>query len=151
MSGLQDQCVLRLAGAGWTSSQELAQRTGTAERYVCEWLAAQAASGYIAYEPESGRYALEPEQAIVLADEDSPAFLAGLFDVAAAAFRAEDKILSAFRSGRGVGWHEQDRCLFCARERFFRTGYRHHLVGEWLPALDSVAAHLAPGDCSSLG
>ena len=134
-----------LAGAGWTSSHELARRTGTAERYVREWLAAQAAAGYIAYEPDSDRYALEPEQAMVFADEGSPAFLAGFFDVAAAAFRAEDKLLDAFRSGRGVGWHEQDRCLFCGTERFFRTGYRHHLVREWLPALDGVASKLEQG------
>jgi SAM-dependent methyltransferase len=134
-----------LAGAGWTSSHELARRTGTAERYVREWLAAQAASGYVAFDSESGRYALEPEQAMVFADENSPVFLAGFFDVAAAAFRAEEKMLAAFRSGAGVGWHEQDRCLFCGTERFFRTGYRYHLVPEWLPALDGLTARLEEG------
>jgi SAM-dependent methyltransferase len=131
-----------LAGAGWISSHELARRAGAAERYVREWLAAQAASGYVAYDAGTNRFALEPEQVMVFADEDSPVFLAGFFDIAAAAFRAEEKLNAAFHSGAGVGWHEQDRCLFCGTERFFRTGYRHHLVTEWLPALDGVTARL---------
>ncbi|MCW3476716.1 class I SAM-dependent methyltransferase [Limobrevibacterium gyesilva] len=134
-----------MAEAGPVTPAELAARTGTVERMVREWLAAQAASGYVAYDAQAGRYTLPPEQAMVFANEDSPVFLAGFFDIAAAAFRGADKIENAFRSGRGVGWHEQHRCLFCGTERFFRTSYKHHLVQEWIPALDDVAARLERG------
>jgi SAM-dependent methyltransferase len=82
---------------------------------------------------------------MVLADEDSPVFLAGFFDIAAAAFRGEAKVSAAFKSGKGVGWHEQDVCLFCGTRRFFRTSYLHQLVGSWIPALDGVAAKLERG------
>ena len=112
---------------------------------VREWLAAQAASGYVEYDADGDQYALPPEQAMVLADETSPVFLAGFFDIAAAAFRGEDKVTEAFKTGRGVGWHEQHRCLFCGTERFFRTSYRHHLANDWIPALDGVAAKLQQG------
>jgi SAM-dependent methyltransferase len=131
-----------MSASGPVTSAELATRTGTVERMVREWLAAQAASGYVEYDPASGRYVLPPEQAMVLADEDSPVFLAGFFDIAAAAFRGEAKVSAAFRSGKGVGWHEQDVCLFCGTRRFFRTSYLHQLVGSWIPALHGVAAKL---------
>ena len=134
-----------LAGAGPLSSAELAERTGTAERFVREWLAAQAAAGYVAYDPGTDRYAMAPEQAMVLADEGSPVFLAGLFESLYAMMVAEPKIREAFRTGQGVGWHEHHPCLFSGTERFFRTGYRAHLVAEWLPALDGVVAKLERG------
>jgi hypothetical protein len=134
-----------LAEAGPLDSMGLAKRTGTAERYVREWLSAQAACGYLTYDRTTRRFALAPEQAMVFADEGSPVFLAGFFDVAAAAFRDEPKITEAFKSGKGVGWHEHHRCLFCGTERFFRTSYLHHLVGEWLPALDGVVDKLKRG------
>jgi SAM-dependent methyltransferase len=134
-----------MAEAGPMDAATLARRTGTAERYVREWLAAQAASGYVSFDAAAGTFHLEPEQAMVFADETSPAFLAGFFEVAEAAFRAIPKITEAFRSGRGVGWHEHHRCLFCGTERFFRTSYRHHLINEWLPALDGVVAKLQSG------
>jgi SAM-dependent methyltransferase len=124
---------------------ELAKRTGTAERYVREWLSAQAAAGYVRYDPETKRFSLDPEQALVFADEDSPAFLGGFGDIVQAVFRDEPKITAAFKSGKGVGWHEHDPCLFCGTERFFRTGYKHHLVQEWLPALDGVEQKLMRG------
>jgi SAM-dependent methyltransferase len=124
---------------------ELAGRTGTAERYVREWLSAQAAAGYVRYDPETKRFSLDPEQALVFADEDSPAFLAGFGDIVSAVFRDEPKITAAFKSGKGVGWHEHDPCLFCGTERFFRTSYKHHLVQEWLPALDGVEQKLMRG------
>ncbi len=127
------------------TSAELAARTKTSERYVREWLAAQAASGYIDYDKASGAYALSPEQAAVFADENGPAFLAGFFDIVAAAFHDEPKISEAFRSGKGIGWHEHHGCLFRGTERFFRTSYSHHLVGEWLPALDGMTARLERG------
>ncbi|MDQ3411202.1 MAG: class I SAM-dependent methyltransferase, partial [Chloroflexota bacterium] len=124
---------------------DLATQTGTAERFVREWLAAQAASGYVGYDADADTYAMTPAQTMVLADEDSPVFLAGIFDSLYAMMVAEPKIRDAFRSGEGVGWHEHHPCLFSGTERFFRTGYRAHLVQEWLPALDGVVAKLERG------
>jgi SAM-dependent methyltransferase len=134
-----------LAEAGPLTPAELAARTGTAERYVREWLAAQAAAGYVQYEPETGTYAMTAEQALALADERSPAFVSGAFEVIASMFKDEPKISEAFRSGRGVGWHEHSPCLFRGTERFFRAGYAAHLVQEWLPALTDVCAKLDRG------
>ena len=134
-----------LADGGPMTAATLARATGTAERNVREWLAAQAASDYVTYDADTGLFRLEPEQAMVFAQEGGPAFLAGFFEVAEAAFRATSRVEQAFRNGRGVGWHEHHRCLFCGTERFFRTSYRHHLVSEWLPALDGVLAKLQRG------
>jgi SAM-dependent methyltransferase len=134
-----------MAAEGPLTSAELAQRTGTAERYVREWLAAQAAAGYAQYDAGSGRYSLTPEQRAVFADEGGPMFLAGAYDIIAATLRDEPKITEAFRTGKGVGWHEHHGCLFRGTERFFRSGYNHHLVKEWLPALDGVVAKLERG------
>jgi SAM-dependent methyltransferase len=134
-----------LADGGPATAHELATRTGTAERYVHEWLSAQAAAGYITFDAAADRFHLTPEQAMVFADEGGPAFMAGFFEIAEAMFRGIPKVVDAFRSGRGVGWHEHARCLFCGTERFFRTSYNHHLVSEWLPALDGVVAKLEAG------
>jgi SAM-dependent methyltransferase len=134
-----------LAAAGPLSSTDLAAQTGTAERFVREWLAAQAASGYVSYDPETDTYAMTPEQATVLADEDSPVFLAGIFESLYAMMVAEPKIREAFQTGEGVGWHEHHPCLFSGTERFFRTGYQAHLVQDWLPALDGVVNKLEQG------
>lgn len=134
-----------LAEAGPLDSVGLARRTGTAERYVREWLAAQAASGYIGYDAESGRYALSPEQAAVFADPDHPAFASGAFESVAALWRDEPKVAAAFRSGTGVGWEQRNPCLFNGTARFFRPAYRSHLVDAWLPALDGVCAKLERG------
>ncbi len=132
-----------MAGAGALTSGELAERTGTSERYVREWLNAQAAGGYVTY--ADGRYTLPPEHAVALADEDSPAFLPGAFQLMTAAVRDEPKIAEAFRSGAGVGWHQHSHDLFEGCERFFRPGYRSNLVQSWIPALDGVEAKLAAG------
>ena len=134
-----------LAASGPLTSAALAKRTDTAERYVREWLAAQTASGYVSYDAATQTFRLQPEQAEVLANEQGTAFLAGFFDIAEAMFRAVPKITDAFRSGRGLGWHEHPRCLFCGTERFFRAGYRQNLVSDWLPALDGVVAKLEAG------
>jgi 2-polyprenyl-3-methyl-5-hydroxy-6-metoxy-1,4-benzoquinol methylase len=134
-----------MAKLGPTTPSALAKATGTAERYVREWLSAQAAHGYITYDKSAQEFSLSPEQAMVFAADDSPVFLAGFFDVAAAAYRDEPKITDAFKSGRGVGWHEHHRGLFCGTERFFRPGYNHNLIGGWLPALDGVVAKLERG------
>jgi SAM-dependent methyltransferase len=134
-----------LAAGGPMTPSELAGRTGTAERYVREWLAAQAASGYVTYDAVSGRFSMAPEQATVFADDDSPVFMAALGDIVAATVLDCDKVEDAFRTGRGVGWNRRHPCLFCGTARFFRTSYLHHLVQEWLPALDGVVAKLERG------
>ena len=134
-----------LAESGPLAPADLAARTGTAERYIREWLASQAAAGYVQYRREEGTYAMTAEQAMVLADETSPAFMAGGFEVLASMFKDEPKISDAFRSGQGVGWHEHSACLFRGTERFFRTGYAAHLVKEWLPALAGVLEKLERG------
>ena len=134
-----------LAARGPSTSAELAAAAGVHERYVREWLSAQAASDYVTYDKATGRFALTPEQATVFADEESPAFMAGGFEILSAMWRDEPKIRAAFQSGEGVGWHEHDACLFRGTERFFRPGYNAHLVSEWIPALDGVEARLKAG------
>jgi SAM-dependent methyltransferase len=134
-----------MSGAGPMTSAELAKKTGTAERYVREWLASQAAGGFITYDAAGGKYTLPPEQALALADETSPVFLPGFFEVVAACVKDEPKITDAFRSGKGMGWHEHDHGLFAGTERFFRPNYRAHLVSEWIPALDGVEVKLRAG------
>src|ERR1700752_2042253 len=131
-----------MSGAGPMTSAELAKKTGTAGRYVREWLASQAAGGLITYAAATGKYTLPPEQALALADETSPVFLPGFFQVVAACVKDEPKIADAFRSGKGVGWHEHDHGLFAGTERFFRPNYRAHLVSEWIPALGDTEAKL---------
>jgi SAM-dependent methyltransferase len=134
-----------MAGAGPLTSAELASRTGTAERPVREWLAAQAAAGYIEYDAAQRRYELPAEHALALVQEDSPAFVAGGFQAMTAAMRAAPKVADAFRTGKGLGWHEHDSDLFEGTERFFRPGYAAHLVQSWIPALDGVQAKLDKG------
>jgi 2-polyprenyl-3-methyl-5-hydroxy-6-metoxy-1,4-benzoquinol methylase len=131
--------------AGPITSRELAARTATSERCVREWLAAQAASGYVTYDPATERYTLPPEHAVALTDEDSPACVLGGFQGMTAAMRATPKVAEAFRTGRGVGWHEHDVELFVGTERFFRPGYKANLVSNWIPALDGVQAKLDRG------
>ena len=134
-----------MAGAGPMTSAELAQKTGTAERYVREWLAAQAAGGYVAYDAATGRYTLPDEQAFALAVEDGPAYLPGAFQIISAVFKDQPRIAEAFRTGNGVGWHEHDSDLFEGTERFFRPNYAANLVSSWIPALDGVEAKLRAG------
>jgi len=134
-----------MAGAGAMTPAELASKTGTAERYVREWLSAQAAGGLVTYDAAGGRYTLPPEQAFALAEEASPVFLPGFFHIVAACMKDEPKISEAFRSGKGVGWHEHDPGLFAGTERFFRPNYRAHLVKEWIPALGDTEAKLKGG------
>jgi len=134
-----------MAGAGPMTAAELAMKTKTAERYVREWLCAQAAGGYVAYDPVSQRYTLPDEQAFALAMEDSPAYLPGAFQIITAVLKDEPKIAEAFRTGQGVAWHEHDPGLFEGTERFFRPNYAAHLVKSWIPALDGVEAKLRSG------
>lgn len=134
-----------LAGAGPSSAKEVAQRSGCAERYVREWLNAQAAGGYLGYHPRSDTYELSPEQAMVLADEDSPVYLPHAWNVPAAMWADEPKALEAFRTGRGVAWGEHDPRMACGVAAFYRNGYKAALVPQWLPALDGVVAQLQAG------
>lgn len=130
---------------GPATSAEFASRTGAAERYLREWLSAHAAAGYVEYEPTTGRFSLNPEQQAAFADPGGPAFLLGAFETAWANAVDAPKLTEAFRTGRGVGWHEHHRCLFSGVERFFRPGYNAHLVADWLPTLDGVVARLERG------
>jgi len=134
-----------MADLGACTSAALAEATGIRERYVREWLANQAAGGYVAYDPEMQIYVLPPAQTMVLALEHSPIFMAPAFEVAASFWLDEDQIVETFRSGAGLGWHAHNHRMFCGTESFFRTGYRAHLVSRWLPALDGVVERLERG------
>jgi 2-polyprenyl-3-methyl-5-hydroxy-6-metoxy-1,4-benzoquinol methylase len=134
-----------LAEGGPASSGELAERTGYDERYLREWLSAQAASGFIDYDEGADRFSLNPEQAMALANENSPVYVAPAFEVIASAYIDEPKITDAFRTGAGVGWHEHHECLFRGTEKFFRPGYQANLVSAWLPSLDGVVEKLDRG------
>src|SRR5580765_8192782 len=134
-----------LAEGGQQTSAELAQRTGTTERYVREWLCSQAAGGYVSYDAATERFYLTDEQAFVLADENSPAFLPGAFQVALGATQAKDLLEERFKSGKGMGWHEHHTNVFLGTERFFRPGYAANLVAAWIPSLQDVDAKLKAG------
>jgi SAM-dependent methyltransferase len=134
-----------MAGTGPITPAALAASTATDERYVHEWLDNQAAGGYVTYDVTARTYELPPEQALALADEDSPAFLPGGFTGIVAAYIDADTFVDAFRTGRGVGWHEHDSRLFLGTERLFRPGYKGYLVSEWIPALDGVERRLRSG------
>jgi 2-polyprenyl-3-methyl-5-hydroxy-6-metoxy-1,4-benzoquinol methylase len=134
-----------LAGAGPLTARELAQRAGTSERYVREWLNAQAAGGYVAYDAETASYELPPEQAVALTDEQSPAYLPGFFQIGLGSVLDAPRIIEAARTGEGVGWHEHNGDVHEGCERFFRPGYNANLIASWLPALDGVVAKLEAG------
>lgn len=130
-----------MVDAGPLSAAELARKTGTAERYVREWLNANAASGFVTYDQATDRYTLPPEQAFALTMMDVP----GAFQMISACFKDEPKITQAFRTGDGVGWHEHDANLFFGTERFFRPNYAANLMSKWIPALDGVEDRLKRG------
>ncbi|WOD11364.1 class I SAM-dependent methyltransferase [Pseudomonas sp. NyZ704] len=134
-----------LAGAGPLSAAEVAKRSTCAERYVREWLNSQAAAGYVDYHPASDTYELAPEQAMVLADDESPVFLPPAWQVPASMWFDEELSLEAFRTGKGVNWGEHDHRLQCGVAAFYRNGYRSSLVPEWLPALEGVVEKLEAG------
>src|SRR4029453_2724273 len=124
---------------------ERAKRPEAKGRSVREWLAARAAAGYVTYDPKTGRYTLPAEQAVALTDEESPACVLGGFQGMTAAMRAAPKVTAAFRTGKGVGWHEHDADLFEGVERFFRPGYNANLIDSWIPSLDGVDKKLKSG------
>ena len=125
--------------------EELAHRTSTDARYLREWLSAQAASGYVEYDAQTHLFNLNEEQAFALAEEGSPAFIPGAFQIAVAQFKAIPKMMQAMRTGLGMGWHEHDASLFHGTERFFRPGYAANLVSSWIPALDGAESKLIAG------
>jgi 2-polyprenyl-3-methyl-5-hydroxy-6-metoxy-1,4-benzoquinol methylase len=132
-----------MAGAGPLTPAQLAEKTKTNQRLLTEWLNAQAASGYVTY--AGGKYELPAEHAMALADEESPMFIAGAFDVLAAMFISDKELAEGFRNGKGLGWKDQAPRLFLGTERFFRPGYKTFLTTAWIPALDGVEAKLQAG------
>ncbi len=134
-----------LDARGAMTAGDLAAASGTNERYIREWLSHQAASNYVTYDAAAGTFRLPPEQAMVFANEDSPVYMMGGFDVMAATIESQHKVQAAFKTGAGVAWGDQAQCLFCAVGRFFRPGYHANLVASWLPALDGVVAKLERG------
>jgi SAM-dependent methyltransferase len=134
-----------MAGSGAISAEALARRTGTAPRYVREWLCNQVAGGYITYDSGDDTFELPAEHAAVLADEDSPVFLGGAYEAIASCYSDHGRLVEAFRSGVGIGWEEHDERLFSGVHRLFRPGYAAHLITDWLPALDGVDGKLGAG------
>lgn len=124
---------------------ELAEKSATSERYLLEWLNNQAAGGYVNYDPAQRKYELPAEHVPVLANENSPVFMAGGLGGITAIYKVEDRLAEAFKSGAGIGWHEHDESLFYATESLFRTGYQAHLTTEWIPALTGVDEKLKAG------
>ncbi len=134
-----------LAANGPMTSVELAEKTTTTERYVREWLSAQAASEYIEYDAETENFFMTPEQTAVFGDKESPVLMTGAFYAIASMYIDEPKIEHAFRSGEGVSWRDHNGCLFCGTEKFFRPSYKANLVSSWIPALDGVEGKLQKG------
>ncbi len=137
--------LYRALAEGPARPAELASRTGTDPRYVEEWLRGQAAGGYVTYDEPSQTFSLTEEQAFALTDPDGPLFLPGAFELALGSLAALPRVVDAFTTGRGIGWHEHDDQVFSGCERFFRPGYQAHLVSEWLPALDGAVERLESG------
>jgi SAM-dependent methyltransferase len=131
--------------AGPMTSAELAAKTGTDERYVSEWLASQAAGGYVSYDESTNKFSLTEEQAFTLAKEDSPAYLPGAFELALGSLAAVPRIAESFRTGAGMGWHEHDDGVFHGCEKFFRPGYAANLLSSWIPAMSGVKEKLEMG------
>ncbi|NKB80827.1 MAG: methyltransferase domain-containing protein [Nitrospirales bacterium] len=134
-----------LSQFGPLTSHQLAERTGTTERYIREWLASQAASGYIEYHSETNQFSMTPEQVAVFADEHSPVYACGGFYSIASVIADEPKITDAFRTGHSIPWGDRHPCLFCGTAKFFRSGYQAYLISSWIPALQGVEEKLQRG------
>ncbi|RZT84594.1 methyltransferase family protein [Pseudonocardia sediminis] len=137
--------LFRALAEGPATPEELAGRTSTDARYITEWLRSQAAGGYVTHDAATESYSLTEEQAFALADPDGPLYLPGAFVLALGTLRAEPRITEAFRTGAGMGWHEQHADVFDGCDMFFRPGYLANLVPAWIPALDGVEAKLTGG------
>lgn len=134
-----------LGAAGPSTSEQLAEKAGIPERYLREWLAGQAASGYVEYDSATKRYSMTPEQTFALTNEESPVYIPGAFYLVSSAFKDQRKIAEGIKSGKGLGWHERHNDLFVGTKKFFRPSYLANLVGSWLPSLDGVVAKLERG------
>lgn len=134
-----------MAGAGALTSEELARKTGTHPRIIKEWLAAQAAGGFVTYNPANGTYTLPEEQALALTNENSPAYIAGFYQTLAGLFKDEEKIIEAFKTGKGLGWGDHHHYLFQGTERFFKPNYVANITTSWIPALEGVEDKLKRG------
>jgi 2-polyprenyl-3-methyl-5-hydroxy-6-metoxy-1,4-benzoquinol methylase len=134
-----------LAAGGRQSSEELSKGTGISERYVREWLAGQAASGFIEYDSAAKKYWMTPEQAFALTVEDNPVYMPGVYYTIAAAYKDQRKLAEAIKAGKGFGWHEHNNDLFVGTRKFFRPGYLANLVSSWLPSLEGVVPKLEAG------
>lgn len=134
-----------LSESGHLSSNELATKTNTAERYVREWLSAQAASGYVEYDAKAQKFFMTPEQSAVFGNRKSPVFMTGAFYAISSLYHDEPKIENAFKTGEGLSWGDHNTCLFCGTEKFFSPSYEGNLISSWLPALDGVIDKLQKG------
>ncbi len=130
---------------GKMSSDQLAEATGTSERYVREWCSAQAAQGYLEYDENSHSFSLSPEQALVFAESESPVIMTGGFYAVSSVYHDEPKVTEAFKTGKGVSWGDHCNCLFCGTEKFFRPSYKHNLIQSWIPSLKGVEEKLKHG------
>jgi len=137
--------LYKTLATGPMSSNDLAKKTGTNERLIREWLAAQAASGYVDYDAKTEKYSMSPEQVFTLADENSPLYIPGIFYSVGAIYRDQRKIAEGYKTGKGLGWHEHHNDLFIGTKKFFRPGYLANLVGSWLPSLEGVVPKLKSG------
>jgi SAM-dependent methyltransferase len=131
-----------MAGAGELTPEELAKKTGTHPRIIREWLAAQAAGGFVTYNPSAGSYTLSEEQAFALTNENSPAYIVGFYQIIAGLYKDQEKILDAFRTGKGLGWGDHHHYLFEGTERFYKPSYVANLTASWIPALEGVEEKL---------
>jgi len=134
-----------LAAGGPMSAEGLAEKTDIPERYAREWLASQAASGYVEYDAGTKRYWMTPEQAFALTVEDNPVYIPGVYYTVASVYKDQRKIAEAIKSGKGLGWHEHHNDLFIGTKKFFRPGYLANLVSSWLPSLQGVVPKLEAG------
>jgi SAM-dependent methyltransferase len=137
--------LYKALATGAMTSAELATKTKTDERYVREWLSSQAAGGYVTYDEKANKFSLTTEQAFSLANEDSPAYLPGAFELALGSLAAVPRVAESFRTGAGMGWHEHDPGVFHGCEKFFRPGYAANLVSAWIPSLHGVKEKLDAG------
>jgi len=134
-----------LSESGHVTSSELADKTNTSERYVREWLSAQAGSGYVEYDAKSKKFFMTPEQSAVFGNDKSPVFMTGAFYAITSLYHDEPKILNAFKTGEGVSWGNHNKCLFCGTEKFFTPSYENNLIASWIPSMEGVTEKLKKG------
>ena len=134
-----------LSESGHVTSSELADKTNTSERYVREWLSAQAGSGYVEYDAKSKKFFMTPEQSAVFGNDKSPVFMTGAFYAITSLYHDEPKILNAFKTGEGVSWGNHNKCLFCGTEKFFSPSYENNLISSWIPSMEGVTEKLEKG------